>query len=46
MSLHHIPRRCWAEAFQEFSRAHRGWLASVATVEPRTVLTFRGTALQ
>ena len=38
MSLHHVPRRSWADTLEEFSRAHCGWLASVATVGPGPAL--------
>ncbi len=29
MSIHDVPRWRWADALEEFSRGHRGWLASV-----------------
>ena len=38
MSIHDVPRFRWADALEEFSRGHRGWLASVATVGPGPVL--------
>ena len=34
MSVHDVPRRRWADVLEEFSRGHRGWLASVVTVSP------------
>ena len=34
MSVHDVPRRRWADVLEEFSRGHRGWLASVVTVGP------------
>lgn len=34
MSVHDVPRWRWADALEEFSRGHRGWLASVVTVGP------------
>ena len=34
MSLHDVPRRRWVDALEDFSRRHRGWLASVVTVGP------------
>ena len=34
MSVHDVPRRRWMEVLEEFSRDHRGWLASVVTVGP------------
>lgn len=34
MSVHDVPRRRWVEVLQEFTRGHRGWLASVVTVGP------------
>ena len=38
MSIHDVPRWRWADALDEFSRGHRGWLASVVTVRPGPVL--------
>jgi hypothetical protein len=38
MSIHDVPRWRWADALEEFSRVHRGWLASVVTVGPGPVL--------
>ena len=34
MSVHDIPRSRWADVLEQFSRGHRGWLASVVTVRP------------
>ena len=34
MSVQNVPRRRWADALEEFSGGHRGWLASVVTVGP------------
>ena len=34
MSVDDVPRRRWADVLEEFSRGHRGWLASVVTVDP------------
>lgn len=34
MSVHDVPRVRWAGTIEQFSRAHRGWLASVACVRP------------
>jgi hypothetical protein len=34
MSVHDVPWRRWADVLEEFSRGHRGWLASVVTVGP------------
>lgn len=34
MSVHDVPRARWAGMLEQFSRAHRGWLASVACVRP------------
>lgn len=34
MSVQDVPRRRWADVLEEFSRGHRGWLASVVTVGP------------
>src|SRR5687768_1197900 len=38
VSIHDVPRWRWADALEEFSRGHRGWLASVVTVGPGPVL--------
>jgi hypothetical protein len=38
MSVHDVPQWRWADALEEFSRGHRGWLASVVTVGPGPVL--------
>jgi len=34
MSVHDVPRARWAGVLEQFSRAHRGWRASVACVRP------------
>lgn len=34
MSVHDVPRSRWADVLEQFSRGHRGWLASVVTVRP------------
>jgi hypothetical protein len=34
MSVHDVQRRRWADVLEEFSRGHRGWLASVVIVGP------------
>jgi len=34
MSVCDVPRSRWADVLGQFSRSHRGWLASVATVRP------------
>lgn len=34
MSVHDVPRARWAGMLEQFSRAHCGWLASVACVRP------------
>ena len=34
MSVHDVPRRRWTDMLEDFSRGHRGWLASVVTVGP------------
>jgi hypothetical protein len=39
MSIHDVPRRSWAKVLEEFSRGHRGWLASVAIVGSGPVLS-------
>jgi hypothetical protein len=39
MSVHDIPRSRWADVLEQFSRGHRGWLASVVTVRPGPELT-------
>ena len=41
MSVHQVPRARWAGALEQFSRAHRGWRASVTTVRPGPELAFR-----
>jgi hypothetical protein len=41
MSVHDVPRRRWVEVLQEFTRGHRGWLASVVTVGPGPELVSR-----
>lgn len=41
MSVHAVPRAKWAGALEQFSRAHRGWLASVAGVRAGPELAFR-----
>jgi len=38
MNLHHVSRWRWADALEEFSRAHRGWLANLVTVGPGPML--------
>ena len=38
MSIHDVPRGCWADGLEAFSRAHRGWLASLVTVGRGPVL--------
>ena len=39
MSVHNVPRSRWADVLEQFSRGHRGWLASVVTVRPGPELT-------
>ena len=39
MSIHDVPRSRWADMLEQFSRGHRGWLASVVTVRPGPELT-------
>lgn len=34
MSVHDVPRARWAGMLEQFSRAHRGWLARVGCVRP------------
>ena len=34
MSVCDVPRSRWADVLGQFSRSHRGWLASVVTVRP------------
>lgn len=34
MSVRDVPRGRWAEALEQFSRAHRGWLTRVVRVGP------------
>ena len=34
MSVHDVPRARWAGMLEQFSLAHRGWLARVACVRP------------
>jgi hypothetical protein len=34
MSVHDVPRSRWADVLEQFSRGHRGWLASVVRVRP------------
>jgi hypothetical protein len=41
MSVHDVPRARWTGMLEQFSRAHRGWRASVATVRPGPELAFR-----
>ena len=41
MSVHNIPRSCWTDVLEEFSRGHRGWLASAVTVGPGPELVSR-----
>ena len=40
MSVHEVPRLRWAPVLDEFSRGHRGWLASLVTVRPGPVVAF------
>jgi hypothetical protein len=40
MSVHDVPRSRWADVLEQFSRGHRGWLASVVTVRPGPELMF------
>ena len=41
MSVHNVPRSRWTAVLEEFSRGHRGWLASVVTVGPGPQLVSR-----
>ena len=41
MSVHNIPGSRWTDVLEEFSRGHRGWLASVVTVGPGPQLVSR-----
>lgn len=34
MSVHDVPRVRWARVLEEFSQAHRGWLATLFAVGP------------
>jgi hypothetical protein len=41
MSVHNVPRARWADVLEQFSRGHRGWLASLVTVGPGPELASR-----
>lgn len=41
MSVHDVPRSRWADVLEQFSRGHRGWLASLVTVRPGPELASR-----
>jgi hypothetical protein len=42
MSVRDVPRAEWAQVIEEFSRAHRGWRASLVTVRGSDTVSHTG----